>query len=174
MTCTSGSASAQATASRISPGMRLSMALRRSGRSRRSRAMRGRAGSLSMSRLLKVGTRTPSRRHALQGLVRREAVDAGVATGRLERVDAAAARLVRRVPRFRRNAVVETGAVAVAEHGRALAALGPVAAGRVDGAGDGGAVGLRAGQDVVHVGRVAAAVDDLAFLGQGGLLVQVV
>ena len=51
----------------------------------------------------------------------------------------------------------------VADHRRALAALGPVAAGRVDAAGDRRAVGLRAGQDVVHVRRVAAAVDDSPF-----------
>jgi hypothetical protein len=57
----------------------------------------------------------------------------------------------------------------VADHRGAFAALGPVAAGAVLGAREGGAVRLRAGEDVVHVGRVAAAVDRLALLAQGGL-----
>src|SRR6185295_3934874 len=103
-----------------------------------------------------------------------EAVDARVAAGRLQRLEAAAARLVRRVPRLRRRALVEAGAVAVADHRGALAALRPVAARRVDIARDRGAVGLRAGQDVVHVRRVAAAVDDVAALGERSLLSEVV
>ena len=89
----------------------------------------------------------------------REAVEQAGAAGALQRVHAAAARLVRRVPRLRRHALVQASAVAVADHRRAGGAAGPVAAGRVDVAGDAAAVGLRAGQDVVHVRRVAAAVE---------------
>src|SRR4029453_15456958 len=64
-------------------------------------------------------------------------------------------------------------AVVVADDGGA--ALGPVAAGHVLVAhGEGAAVRLRAGEDVVHVGRVAAAVYRLAFLGERRLLRHVV
>src|SRR5207249_8910855 len=52
-----------------------------------------------------------------------------------------------------------------------LAALRPVAAGAVIAGCERGAVGLRAGQDVVHVGCVATAVDQLPLLGQRRLLV---
>ena len=62
----------------------------------------------------------------------------------------------------------------VADHRRAFAALRPVAAGGVDVADDGHAVRLRAGQHVVHVRRVAAAVDAVAALGQCRLLAQAV
>jgi hypothetical protein len=55
MTCTSSSATAQATASSISPGMRVSIAFSRSGRARRSRATRGRAASFSMLRVESFG-----------------------------------------------------------------------------------------------------------------------
>ena len=77
---------------------------------------------------------------------------------------------MRRVPRFRGHALVEPGLVVVADHGRALAALRPVAAGGVHVAGDEAAVGLRAGEHVVLVRRVAPAVDDRPALGEGGLL----
>src|SRR6478735_6283587 len=165
MTWTSSSASAHSTAARISPGIRMSIALRRSGRFRRRRAIRRSSASWAMPRLLKTG---------MLASVGSEAVDARVAAGGLQCVVAAAARLVRRVPRLRRHALVEAGAIAVADHRRTLAALGPVAAGRVDAAGDRRAVGLRAGQDVVHVRRVATAVDDIALLGERGLLGEVV
>ena len=85
-----------------------------------------------------------------------------------------AARWMRRVPRFRRRAVVEAGAIVVAGHRGARAALGPVAAGHVGRVGKLRAVGLRAGEDVVHVRRIAAAVDHGALLGERGLLGQVV
>ena len=73
-----------------------------------------------------------------------------------------------------RVAVVQAHAVVVAEHGGARAALRPVAAGHVRAAREGGAVALRAGEDVVSVRGVAAAVHELAFLVERGLLVQVV
>ena len=57
---------------------------------------------------------------------------------------------------------------------RAVAALGPVAAGAVVAARERRAVGLRTGEDVVLVGGVAAPVDQLSLLGQRGLLGQVV
>src|SRR5262245_54602437 len=60
------------------------------------------------------------------------------------------------------------------DHRGALSALGPVAARTIVAGRERGTVGLRAGQDVVHVGRVAAAVDGLALLGQRGLLVDLV
>ena len=52
----------------------------------------------------------------------------------------------------------------------------PVAAGRVGGlvARERRSVRLRAGQDVVAIRRLAASVDDLALLGEGGLLGEVV
>src|SRR4029079_19050703 len=167
MTWTSSFASAHSTAARISPGIALSIAFSRSGRFSRSRAMRRSPASWSMPRLEKAGI-------AQRRSVRREAIDARVAAGRLQRLEAAAARLVRRVPRLRGGAFVEPGAIAVADHRRTLAALRPVAARRVDVAGARRRVGLRAGQDVVHVRRVAAAVDDVAALGERGLLGEVV
>src|SRR5258705_4110345 len=67
--------------------------------------------------------------------VRREAVEQSGAAGPLQRILAAAARLVRRVPRLGRRALVEPGAVVVADHRGTVAALGPVAEGRVRSAG---------------------------------------
>jgi len=56
---------------------------------------------------------------------------------------------------------------------RTLATLRPVAASVVVTIRERRAVRLRAGENVVLVRRVAAAVDEVAFLGEGGLLVQV-
>src|SRR5215468_1216096 len=75
---------------------------------------------------------------------------------------------------MRRIVVAQADAVGVAEHGGALAAARPVLAGVVFGIGEGGAVGLRAREDIVHVGRVAAAVDDGAFLGEVVLFREVI
>src|SRR5438552_12566724 len=60
------------------------------------------------------------------------------------------------------------------ELSNAFAALGPVAAGVVVAVLVSGAVRLRAGEYVVLVGRISAAVDRLPFFRQRGLLVQVV
>src|SRR5215469_2497430 len=60
------------------------------------------------------------------------------------------------------------------EHRRSLTAARPVVAGLVVTRRKRRAVGLRAGQRVVPVGSVAAAVDDIALLGQCGLLGDVV
>src|SRR5262249_49619575 len=101
--------------------------------------------------------------------MRREAVEQPVAAGALEIVLAAAAvraaRRVRGVPRLRGVVVAQTLSVVMADHRRALAALRPVAAGAIVAGRERGAVGLRAGEDVVHVRGVATAVDGLALLG---------
>src|SRR5205085_7139199 len=110
--------------------------------------------------------------------VRGEAIQQPVAAGALQVGLAAAAvrsaRGMRGVPRQHRRGVVEALAIVMADHRGALRAFGPVAAGAVVGAREGGTVRLRAGEDVVAVRRVAAAVDDLALLAEPGLLVGVV
>src|ERR1044072_1510991 len=119
-----------------------------------------------------------SRRVIVSNLVRGEAVDQAVAARALGVGLAAAAarsaRGMRRVPRLRGRALVEPGAVRVTDHRGAGAVLGPVAAGAVVRAGERRAVRLRAGEDVMTVRRVAAAVDDLALLAQRGLLGEIV
>ncbi len=112
----------------------------------------------------------PPRRSAL----RREAVEVAVAAGGVQRRDIAAARAVRGIPRLRRRFLVQADAVAVADDGRARAAFRPVAAGGVLVAGHGLAVRRRAGEDVVLVRRVAAALHLLALFGQRGDLGQAV
>ncbi|MCY1545449.1 hypothetical protein D9M68_813920 [compost metagenome] len=62
----------------------------------------------------------------------------------------------------------------VADLGGAFAAAGPVAAGVVLARGERRAVGLGAGEDVVHVRRVATPLDRRPLLIQGGVLVQLV
>src|SRR4051812_32204194 len=64
-------------------------------------------------------------------LLSREAVEVAVAAGTLERILAAALRRMRGVPRLCRGAFIQSRAVVVTDDRRALAALGPVAAGRV-------------------------------------------
>src|SRR5215831_7895148 len=81
---------------------------------------------------------------------------------------------MRRVPRLRRRLLTEPHAVVVADHGRPLGALRPVAAGPVLAGWKRAAVRRGAGEDVVPVGRVAAAVDHLALLAQRGLLANIV
>src|SRR5690606_31954189 len=83
-------------------------------------------------------------------------------------------REVRRVPGSRRLVVAQPLAIVMADHGGAVAAAGPVAAGAILPGRERGAVRLRAGQDVVPVRAVAAAVDYLAPLVERGLLVEVV
>src|SRR5215217_6191380 len=80
-----------------------------------------------------------------------------------------------RVPGLGRWRLVLARAVVMAHHGHALgAALRPVAAGHVLIAGKGGAVCLRAGEDVVLVRLIAAALHHLALLAQGRLLGEIV
>src|SRR5436305_1371983 len=65
-------------------------------------------------------------------------------------------------------------AVEVAEHRGAEIAAGPVVAGQVEIAAEGAAIGAGAGQHVVLVGGIADAFDDVALLGQAGLLADLV
>src|SRR2546426_3346447 len=111
-------------------------------------------------------------------LLRGEAVEQAVAAGTLQIVLTAApvrsARGMRRVPRLRRIVVAQALPVMVADHRCPLAALRPVAAGTILAGRERGAVRLGAGQDVVHVRRIAAPVDHLTLLGQRRLLADVV
>src|SRR5690242_18341348 len=110
--------------------------------------------------------------------VRREAVEQTVAAGGAEiRLAAAAvgsARGMRRIPRLRGLVVAQPLAVDMPDHRGALGALGPVAAGPIFTRRECGAVRLRAGERIVAIRRVAAAVDHLALLAQRGLLGEVV
>src|SRR2546426_72034 len=81
---------------------------------------------------------------------------------------------MRRVPGLRHVVVAQALPVGVADHRRALTALRPVAARAIVAGREGGAVRLGAGEDVVHVRRVAAAVDLLALLRQRRVLGEVV
>src|SRR5437667_7602853 len=121
-------------------------------------------------------TSVPS--NALADLFRGEAVEEAIASGALQVVLAAAAvgpaRRMRRVPRLGRVVVPQALAIVVADHGRPLAALRPVAARTVLAGREGGAVGLGARQDVMHVRRISTPVHGLALFGQRGLLADVV
>src|SRR5439155_20408950 len=101
-------------------------------------------------------------------LLRGEAVEEAAAAGALQIALSAAAvraaRAMRRVPGLRHVVVAQALPVGVADHRRALTALRPVAARAIVAGREGGAVRLGAGEDVVHVRRVAAAVDLLALL----------
>src|SRR5262245_50131625 len=114
----------------------------------------------------------------LRASVRREAVQQAVTTGALQVGLAAAAiraaRRMRRVPRLGRLVVTQPLAVMMSHHGGALGALGPVATGAVVARRERAAVRLRPGQHVVPVGRVGAAVDRLALLGERRLLADLV
>src|SRR5205814_8677291 len=101
-----------------------------------------------------------------------------VAARALEIVLAASAarpsRRMRRIPRLGRRTVIESRPVGVSDHGYALTALGPVSACAVFAGGEGRSIRLRAGENVVHVRRIAAAVDDLALFGERSLLGEIV
>src|SRR5215216_4382180 len=96
------------------------------------------------------------------GLIRGEAIEQAVASGAAQIGLAAtavrAARGMRRVPRFRGIVVAQALAVMMADHRGALPALGPIAAGPILAGREGPAVRLRAGQHVMPIGRIAAAV----------------
>ncbi len=68
--------------------------------------------------------------------------------------------------------VLQADTVDMADDGRALAALGPVAAGGVAAGGRVVAVGIAAGQDVMLVDRITPAGDDAALFRECRLLVQ--
>src|SRR5262245_1690676 len=105
------------------------------------------------------------------GLLRREAVEQARTSGRDQVLLAAGARHVRGVPGALVHRVGDALAVVVADQRLAEGAARPVVAGHVDVGRKRAAVHLRAGQDVVLVGRVAAALDHLALLVQRRLLV---
>lgn len=95
------------------------------------------------------------------GLVRREAVEEAGAAAALQFFLAATAAGMGRVPR----GVAAAGPVEVADLDRALfGAARVVLAGMVGGIGEGAAVRLRTGQDVVLVGRIAGALDGFLLL----------
>src|SRR6201995_976708 len=103
-----------------------------------------------------------------------QTVTAGAAQVGLAATAIIAARRVRRIPRPGCIVVSQSDPVGMPEHGRALRAARPVAAGTVLVARISGTVRLRAGQDVVPVRRIAAAIVHLAFLRERGLLGEVV
>src|SRR5215831_19070210 len=110
--------------------------------------------------------------------VRREAVEESRAAGALEIVLAATpartARGMRRIPRLRGIVVAQALTVDMAEHDGAGRVARVILARAVLAGREGTAVGLRAGERVVHVGRVAAAVDDAALLVERCLLGELV
>src|SRR5260370_21204444 len=81
---------------------------------------------------------------------------------------------MRGVPGFSGVGVAQDQAVEMPDHGSALRRTRPVLAGAVVARCERGTVGLRSRQYVVTVRRIAAAVDDLALLGERGLLGEVV
>src|SRR5262245_21769169 len=111
-------------------------------------------------------------------LVRGEAVEQPIASGAAQIGLATAAvwpaRQMRRIPRLRRRLLVQPHAIMVADHGRPLSALRPVAASSILTGGKRAAVRRGASQDVVPVGRVATAVDHLARLVERRLLGEIV
>src|SRR5262249_8943198 len=100
-----------------------------------------------------------------------EAVELARAAGLDQRLLAAARAAVRGVPRLHVARVRQSLAVVVADDRRAVAALGPVAAAGVAARRGIHAHWTRAGQQVVLVRGVAAPLHRLAFLGEGGVLV---
>src|SRR5688572_16549338 len=107
--------------------------------------------------------------------VRREAVEQPGAARGHQVLLAAAARAVRGVPGLHvPRVLLQPHAVVVADDRRALAAFRPVAAGGVAAGGRVHAGRIRARENVVLVGLFAAALDDLALLGERGLLAEVV
>src|SRR5688572_27496189 len=86
-------------------------------------------------------------------LIRRKAIEQARTAGGLQQVLAAAARAVRRVPGAHvPGGLLQPDAVVVADNGRAFGALGPVAAGGVAARRRVAAVGVGAGENIVHVG----------------------
>src|ERR1043165_7850083 len=119
-----------------------------------------------------------SRRVMANRSLTREAIEQPVAARALQVVLAAAAVRTTRgmggIPRQHRRRIVEALTIMMTDHRGARGALAPVAAGALVRAGEGGTIGLRAGQDVVTIRRVAASVDHIALLIQRSLLVEIV
>src|SRR5579872_189248 len=110
--------------------------------------------------------------------VRRETIQQAVAAGALQvRLRTAAvrsARRMRRIPGFRGVIVAQSDAVDMTDHRGTLRRACPVLAGAILAGRKRRAVGLRARQRVVAVRRIAAAVDDIAFLAKRSLLGEIV
>src|SRR5579871_6632421 len=110
--------------------------------------------------------------------IRRETVEQAVAAGAPQvRLRAAAirpARGMRGVPGLRRVIVAQADAIDVPDHRGALRRARPVLAGAVVATRKSRTVALRPRQRVVAVGRVAAAIDDLALFAQCRLLGEIV
>src|SRR6266851_6958862 len=111
-------------------------------------------------------------------LIDGEAIEQAVASGAaqigLAATAVGAAGGMRRIPRLRRIVVAQALPVGVADDSGTLGAARPVVAGPVFTLRKCLAVRLRAGQRIVSVGSVAAAVDDIALFGEIRLLRQVV
>jgi hypothetical protein len=106
--------------------------------------------------------------------VRDEAVEQPSAARALQPFLAAAPRAVRGVPGHHMAADLEAHMIVMPDDRRpVVAALCPIAAGRVFARSRIHALRVRTGQHVVRIHRVDPAGHDLAFLGQGGLLVQI-
>src|SRR5262245_32928172 len=112
------------------------------------------------------------------GSVDGEAVEQAVAARALQVGLAAAAvraaRGMRRVPGLGCVVVAQSLPVVMTDHRRAGAALRPVAAGAILTGRKRPPVGLRTGQHVVPIGRVATAVDHIALFAERGLLAELV
>src|SRR5262245_8795089 len=112
------------------------------------------------------------------GSVDGEAIEQAVAAGALQVGLAAAAvraaRGMRRIPGLGFGVVAQSLPVVMTDHRRAGAALRPVAAGAILAGRERPPVGLRAGQHVVPIGRVATAVDHVALFTERGLLAELV
>src|SRR5689334_20752373 len=144
----------------------------------RYRAPRTRAGRPAPRR---AARRRVRRRHGAArlgavgiALLGREAVEQARAAGLHQRLLAAAGAAVRGVPRLHVARVLQALQVVVADDRRAFGALGPVAAGGVAAGGGVHALRVGAGEDVVRVRLVAAAVHLLALLGERVVLVDLV
>src|SRR4029450_478170 len=81
---------------------------------------------------------------------------------------------MRRVPGLGGVVVTQPHTIVMTDHGRPLGARRPVTAGPVFAGRKCAAVRRRAGEDGVSVGRVAAAVDYLTFLGECRLFGEIV
>src|SRR4030095_2043006 len=113
-------------------------------------------------------------RLSIDGEAVEQTITARAPQGLLAAATARAARLVRRIPGFGGIVVAQALAVVMADPRRTLAAARPVATGHIIATSKRPTICLRAGQDIVHIRGVAPAIDGLALLGQGRLLVEIV
>src|SRR6266851_8682716 len=138
-------------------------------RARSSPCRRPTAARISARPTARSSASSPAIRRASGVSIGREAVEQAGAAGRHQGGRIAGARGVRRVPRLRSIVVTQARAVGMAQHRVAFAALGPVAAGHVLVRREGGAIGLRAGKDVVLVYGVQPGGNQAAVFGDDGV-----